>query len=532
MGNQFPALAVQPMPGPLDQYAKAAQVASGLQSLQVGQIQLQQARIQQQSQATLMKAFADNKGDMNQALADATASGKVDPTALLNFKQASIAAQTSAAKLQETQLGNNQKVAEAASNELTGIQALPPDQRPAALNAAYGRLLQLGADPKHYGPVVQQLAQDPSDENLRQHEISLMGEKWVLGNEEAQRKIPQAAATLAETQAKTEEAKANITKTQFETGMQADPLLRMERNPEQEMAGDKLPAAVGYLSKEIHSADAGRAARATSLLGQAKVTQNVINQQKESEAIATQAAAEGDPAKMAQLLDAGVVSPTQAFSSRRPDYVQKVNQMTVDLAKSHGKTWDAQVAQADFDNAHNPANVAFFGSAHSLVDKGGTLDQLREAGKKLPQGEYPAWNKLADWKEAQTGSGPLAKYATVALGGADDYAKVMGGGVGSDSAREAFLETVKASLGQTSREGALEGAGESVKSQMAGRIGKNQLMQKLYGDAVVPEKGAKAAAETTTHVPGGKAVGLVEGKTGKGSDGKKYVVKGGVWVAQ
>jgi len=34
------------------------------------------------------------------------------------------------------------------------------------------------------------------------------------------------------------------------------------------------------------------------------------------------------------------------------------------------------------------------------------------------------------------------------------------------------------------------------------------------------------------HVPGGAAQGLKEGATGTGSDGKKYVVKGGVWEAQ
>lgn len=489
MGNQFPALAINPVAGPLDQYAKAAQVASGLQSLQVGQIQLQQARIQQQSQATLMKAFADNKGDMNQALADATASGKVDPTALLNFKQASIAAQTSAAKLQETQLGNNQKVAEAASNELTGIQALPPDQRPAALNAAYGRLLQLGADPKHYGPVVQQLAQDPSDENLRQHEISLMGEKWVLGNEEAQRKIPQAAATLAETQAKTEEAKANVTKTQFETGMQADPLLRMERNPAQEMAGDKLPAAVGYLSKEIHSPDPERVVRATSLLAQAKVTQNVINQQKESEAIATQAAAEGDPNKMADLLLSRTVSPSQAFSSRRPDYVQKVN----DIAKSKDPNWQSSTAQVEFDNAHDASNVPFFGSAHSLTDKGGNLEHLEAAGAKLPNGTFPAWNSFKDWTAAKAGSGATSKFAAVALGVADDYAKVMGGGKADDSARDQALHIIAENQGPEARKQAIAGIRETINSQTESRIGKNPIMQKAYGDAVVPEKGAKAS---------------------------------------
>ncbi len=37
-------------------------------------------------------------------------------------------------------------------------------------------------------------------------------------------------------------------------------------------------------------------------------------------------------------------------------------------------------------------------------------------------------------------------------------------------------------------------------------------------------------AGAAQHVPGGKAQGLKEGATGTGSDGKKYVVKGGVWV--
>jgi hypothetical protein len=48
-----------------------------------------------------------------------------------------------------------------------------------------------------------------------------------------------------------------------------------------------------------------------------------------------------------------------------------------------------------------------------------------------------------------------------------------------------------------------------------------------YGQATKPANVASA-----THVPGGQASGLKEGQTGKGSDGKSYIVKGGVWVAQ
>lgn len=502
MGNQFPALAINPVAGPLDQYAKATQVAQGLQSLQVGQIQLNQARIQQQSQATLMKAFADNKGDMNQTLADATASGKVDPTSLINFRQATIAAQTSAAKLQETQLTNNQKVAEAAGNELTGIQALPPDQRPAALNAAYGRLLQLGADPKHYGPVVQALAQDPSDANLRQHEISLMGEKWVLGNEVEQRKIPQAAAELEKTQAQTEEAKAKTIESQFETGMKSDPLLRMERSPATEMAGDKLPAAVGYLDKERNSSDPARAARATSLLAQAKVTQNVVLNQKASEIAIAQAAQEGDPSKAAQMLVDGVVAPSQIASARRPDFVEKA----FSAARSLNPQWDATTAETNYQTAKNPTNIPFFGSIHSLTDKGGTLDQLAAVGSKIPQNQFPAFNKVADWTSAAAGSGPIAKYAAVALGVADDYAKVMGGGAGSDTARADALNIISAAHSPEARAQAIEGIRETAASQTKSRIGKNPIMEKVYGDAVVPEKGAKEKSSSGLQV--GKEISI------------------------
>lgn len=46
---------------------------------------------------------------------------------------------------------------------------------------------------------------------------------------------------------------------------------------------------------------------------------------------------------------------------------------------------------------------------------------------------------------------------------------------------------------------------------------------------MLQQQGGQGGAK---HVPGGQAQGLKEGATGTGSDGKKYVVKGGVWVPQ
>lgn len=55
-------------------------------------------------------------------------------------------------------------------------------------------------------------------------------------------------------------------------------------------------------------------------------------------------------------------------------------------------------------------------------------------------------------------------------------------------------------------------------------------MENVERKRVVGGKPALESAGGQQHVPGGKAQGLQEGATGTGSDGKKYVVKGGVWI--
>ncbi len=47
-----------------------------------------------------------------------------------------------------------------------------------------------------------------------------------------------------------------------------------------------------------------------------------------------------------------------------------------------------------------------------------------------------------------------------------------------------------------------------------------------------PQAGGGASGGTAQHIAGGPSQGLQEGATGTGSDGKKYVVKGGKWVPQ
>lgn len=196
-----------------------------------------------------------------------------------------------------------------------------------------------------------------------------------------------------------------------------------------------------------------------------------------------QALTQGDPDAAGQLLVDGDATLSQLKArGSTPEFIQNA----LNAAKRiSGGRYNAQQAEADFKVAESPAQLAFFGSAKSLTDPGGTLDQLEAAGKDLPGGKFPALNKIADWEKAATGTGPVAKYAATALGIADDYAKVVGGGVGTDTARQAVLDIIPKSASPEQRAAAIQGIRGTVHSQVNSRIGKNKILQRMYGEGEV-----------------------------------------------
>lgn len=216
---------------------------------------------------------------------------------------------------------------------------------------------------------------------------------------------------------------------------------------------------------------------------------------------AEQAISDGDPKAAAQLLVDGTVAPSQLISSRKPAFAQQAFTAAAQMKPG----WSATKADADYKVASSPTQVAFFGSAKSLTDKGGTLDQLAAAGKDIPANQFPVFNTVADAIKASTGSGPIAKYAALALGVADDYSKVMGGGQGSDTSRTQAMQIIGAKQSPEQRASSIEGIRGAVGSQTKSRIGNNAVLQKMYGEdlpAASPASGTDPFAKF-----GGKARG-------------------------
>lgn len=236
-----------------------------------------------------------------------------------------------------------------------------------------------------------------------------------------------------------------------------------------------------------------------------------------------QALSQGDPKAAGQLLINGDATLSELKSrGATPDFIARA---LFSARQQSGGKYNAQEAESNFNVAKSQANVGFFGSAKSLTDKGGTLDQLAEAAKAIPQHDIPVFNTFDDAVKAASGSGPIAKYASLLVGVADDYSKVMGGGAGSDTSRNQAIKLVPADASPEQRSGAIQGIRGAVSSQINSRIGSNPIMRRMYAspDSAQPSTtsaapaGLKDTGQTTknpdgVYDKGGKHYTVVSGK--------------------
>lgn len=364
--------------------------------------------------------------------------------------------------------------------------AKDPTEVQNAYQQAVPRLQQLGVDTSKFPPQLQN-----PDESISQFEAGLGVHKQIIED--------------AKTLAQTNESAAKGANEQAEAGLNQNKLAMIQaakQNPQafidqvDKVAPGATNRALNMRTKAqvqlaLQNGDIEGAKTAISKASEqvgsiekdvASATNPAIQAAKLHLATATKAAeqaiADGDPVAAGKLLHDGVVSPSQIISARKPEFAQKA----FSAAAGFGDGWNAQKAEADFKVASSPTNVSFFGSAKSLTDKGGTLDQLKDAAKDIPDGKIPVFNNIADVMRAATGSGPIAKYSSILLGMADDYSKVMGGGQGSDTSRTQALSLVPAKASPEARSSAIEGIRGAVGSQISSRIGNNAVLKKMYGD--------------------------------------------------
>jgi hypothetical protein len=264
----------------------------------------------------------------------------------------------------------------------------------------------------------------------------------------------------------------------------SDALSKLESTPSM-LAHENASAAIPQLNSMLQSeTDPAKRVRITRLIHTAQAAhQGYVNDQR-SEANAKQLATQGSPVDAGKMLADGSLTLadlktrglTPAFILQATNNAQRINPSY--------KPSDEVIAE---QVAKSPAANQFFGSANSLIAKGGTLDQLVAIGAKIPQGKIPALNSIEDWTKLARGNGPLAGYAATLLGVADDYGKVMGGGTATDTSRNSALALVGAAQSPEQRADAVAQIRGSVVSQAKERIGTNQFLSRQYGYSLPKE---------------------------------------------
>jgi hypothetical protein len=247
------------------------------------------------------------------------------------------------------------------------------------------------------------------------------------------------------------------------------------------------------------------------LLPKAAVAQANAENIKKQEARNTQVISQGDPDMAGKLL-ADRTLTLEELKSRQvtPEFITAA----VNAAKKYDPKFSAPEAAAQAKIAGAPSNQQFFGNTDSLLIKGGTLDQLLEAGNHISQEDWQILNKTKNWADLTTGNSGISAYGMKAVGVADDFAKVIGGGAGTDTARATIMGAIDPKLSPSQRAASIDAARGVVESQRNGRIGTNPYLKLMYpdpatmaevsGNAGTQPAGPAAAAAT----PSGKAVSL------------------------
>lgn len=294
---------IRPPESAVQEVGGALQIKNAVQQSQMGEIQLQEAKLNRDSQQTLMESFARNNGDLNQTYADAAKSGKVTPKMLLDFRTSSIAQQTAMANLTEKQLENLGKTHDLAANALEAVKQVPEADRQVAIQRQLKSLSDQGVDISKIVPALQGMP-DYSDKSLNQVETSFKGEQWLLNNEKAEREKSQAPSTpevieerrakLAETVAQTNKAVADTSEalektrqmgkiTDLETYKQQQENYRAALARQATFANQLQKNGIEQLDKMFTDPQHGY----TQFLSQAQTTKNAIVQSRSGNELAS-----------------------------------------------------------------------------------------------------------------------------------------------------------------------------------------------------------------------------------------------------
>ena len=227
---------------------------------------------------------------------------------------------------------------------------------------------------------------------------------------------------------------------------------------------------------------------------------------------------QGKPSAIAQGLADGSIKWQDVVANRTPMNVKQQLLSEVKQINPNFNSGDFSIEQGvkkEFTSGDAAKSLTAFNTAIEHAK------QLSAATDALQNGDVRALNAIGNQLNYQFGSDKTTNFNVIKNALSGEISKVFKGG----GATDAEIAQVQQPFSTANSPQQLKGAIAAAQTLMAS---KRDALQQQYQAGI--QARPNFGGEQSQHRAGGTAQGLPEGKTGTGSDGKKYIVKDGKWV--
>jgi hypothetical protein len=218
-----------------------------------------------------------------------------------------------------------------------------------------------------------------------------------------------------------------------------------------------------------------------------------------------------------QLVEGGM-DPSQ-LSKRSADYNAKLEAASAYSLAKYGKPFDIAQAGTDYKQANNPQVQGMLKMVGAMSAPNGELAIAVNAAKALPQLNSSLVNKIFNISETQFGSPAATNFHTAMIGFSDLYAKVMGGGVGTDALRQSAMDVLKDGYSRGQIAGSINVLQQQIEARKSQMIGANPYLKKQFG--------GQEQSQTQNNVQAPPASSLKEGVATKFANGQTWTLRNG-----
>jgi hypothetical protein len=220
---------------------------------------------------------------------------------------------------------------------------------------------------------------------------------------------------------------------------------------------------------------------------------------------------EGDPKAASDMIKAGLMAPSQVLGrvgASRPFQQAVIREL--------GGSTNLMKAEAQYRYAENPQTQNTLNMIQAMNDKGGSIEIAQTQFNAIPgKIDNQAWNKIVQGTQTQFGGKDIVGFRTAMLGLADEYSKVMGGGVSSDTGRKQALDLIGEAYSKGQGARAIDVIHQDIAARKKAIVGDNPTLQAMFPDAPLPKTSTKTPAQAPSDevLKNGVVIGyVVEGK--------------------